>query len=253
SSSHSSFALLPAVFDAFVLPQRINAWSVPETRLSTLVAPCQISAEYEDASHQSRMPVTPAGLLTHLTETAGAYEQTTAHDAVLVTTMHQSKGLQWPVVIVGVPVAKDYGHREITVEKAPIFDARHPLANRALRFLPRVLKDYEPLKDRLGRLDTVNRAGQAEKEETARLLYVALTRAETHSIVAFGDPKGADNVLNKSGAYDLLEWEQPAIADQSVSAVDENGILCIANRRSDDSKAITELPIRISALPIDID
>src|SRR5699024_5578177 len=125
------------------------------------------------------------------------------------------------VVIVGVPVVKDYGHREITVETAPVFDARHPLANRALRFLPRVLKDYGPLKDRLGRLDAVSRAGRSESDETARLLYVALTRAETHSIVAFGDPKGKDNVLNNSVADDLLEWEQPTIADQSVSAVDE--------------------------------
>src|SRR5699024_3481766 len=131
ASQHTSVELLLAVIDAFDLPQRIKAWSAPETRLSTLDALCQIAAEYEDASHQTRMPVTPAGLLTHLTETAGAYEQTTAHDAVLVTTMHQSKGLQWPVVIVGVSADKDYGHREVTVEKAPVFDARHPLANRS--------------------------------------------------------------------------------------------------------------------------
>src|SRR5699024_5514847 len=72
-------------------------------------------------------------------------------------------------------------------------------------------------------------------------------------IVAFGDPTGVGNVLNNSVADDLFEWEQPAIADQSVSAVDENGILRIADRRSNDSKATTELPIRISALPIDVD
>lgn len=253
AAHHSPVDLLLSIIDALDLPQRIKAWTTPENRLATLDALCQIASEYADAAEQTRSPVTPAGLLDHLTEAAGSYEQTTAHDAVLVTTMHQSKGLQWPVVIVGLPVDKDYGHREITVEKASVFDARYPLANRALRYLPRVLKGHDPLKDRLRHLDAVSRANQAEKDETARLLYVALTRAETHSIMAFGDLKGADNVLNKSGADDLLEWEQPAIADQSVSAVDENGILCIANRRSDDSKAITELPIRISALPIDID
>lgn len=253
AAHHSPVDLLLSIIDALDLPQRIKAWTTPENRLATLDSLCQIAGEYADAAEQTRSPVTPAGLLDHLTEAVGSYEQTTAHDAVLVTTMHQSKGLQWPVVIVGVPVDKDYGHREITVEKAPVFDARHPLANRALRFLPRVLKDYDPLKNRLSRLDAVSRAAQAEKDETARLLYVALTRAETHSIVAFGDPKGADNVLSKCVAVDLLEWEQPAIIDQSESAVDENGILRIANRRSDDSKAITELPIRISALPIDID
>ena len=150
ASRHTSVELLLAVVDALDLPQRIKAWSTPETRLATLDALSQIAAEYEDASHQTRMPVTPAGLLEHLDEAARAYEQTTAHDAVLVTTMHQSKGLQWPVVIVGVSAAKDYGHREVTVEKAPVFDARHPLANRSLRLLPRVLSSYGPLKERLG-------------------------------------------------------------------------------------------------------
>ncbi|KAB1950060.1 UvrD-helicase domain-containing protein [Brevibacterium linens] len=253
AAHHSPVDLLLSIIDALDLPQRIKSWTTPENRLATLDSLCQIAGEYADAAEQTRSPVTPAGLLDHLTEAAGSYEQTTAHDAVLVTTMHQSKGLQWPVVIVGVPVDKDYGHREITVEKASVFDARYPLANRALRFLPRVLKDYEPLKDRLGRLDAVSRAGQAEKDETARLLYVALTRAETHSIVAFGDPKGADNVLNRSVAEGLVEWEQPTITDRSVSAVDENGILRIADRRSDERRATTELPIRISALPIDIE
>lgn len=253
AAHHSPADLLLCIIDALDLPQRIKAWTTPENRLATLDSLCQIAGEYADAAEQTRSPVTPAGLLDHLTEAAGAYEQTTAHDAVLVTTMHQSKGLQWPVVVVGVPAVKDYGHREITVEKAPVFDARHPLANRALRFLPRVLKDYEPLKNRLSRLDAVSRAGQAEKDETARLLYVALTRAESHSIMAFGDPQGTGNVLTKSVADDLLEWEKLAITDPSAIAVDENGFLRVADRRSDDSgNAATELPIRISAVPIDV-
>src|SRR5699024_4420071 len=156
-------------------------------------------------------------------------EQTTAHDAVLVTTMHQSKGLQWPVVIVGVPVDKDYGHREITVEEASVFDARYPLANRALRYLRRVLKGYGPLKDRLRHLDAVGRANQAEKDETARVLYVSLARAETYRSVAFGDPAGKDNELTKSSAEELLGPDLPPITDPPVGATEENGIRRIAN------------------------
>ena len=103
AAHHSSVELLLAIIDALDLPQRIKSWTTPESRLATLDALCQIAGEYEDAAHQTRMPVTPAGLLDHLKEAATAYEQTSAHDAVLVTTMHQSKGLQWPVVVVGVP------------------------------------------------------------------------------------------------------------------------------------------------------
>lgn len=254
AAHHSPVDLLLSIMDALDLPQRIKAWTTPENRLATLDSLCQIAGEYADAAEQTRSPVTPAGLLDHLTEAAGSYEQTTAHDAVLVTTMHQSKGLQWPVVIVGVPVDKDYGHREITVEKAPVFDARHPLANRALRLLPGVLKGYDPLKDRLRSLNAVSRASQAEKDETARLLYVALTRAETYSIVAFGDPAGKDNVLTKSVSEDLLEWDLPTITDQTVGATEENGILRIANRRDNSNgKTVHQLPLRISAFPTDVE
>ncbi|MGO3065446.1 MAG: UvrD-helicase domain-containing protein [Brevibacterium linens] len=254
AAHHSPVDLLLSIIDALDLPQRIKAWTTPENRLATLDSLCQIAGEYAEAAEQTRSPVTPAGLLDHLTEAAGSYEQTTAHDAVLVTTMHQSKGLQWPVVIVGVPVDKDYGHREITVEKASVFDARYPLANRALRYLPRVLKGYDPLKDRLRHLDAVSRASQAEKDETARLLYVALTRAETYSIVAFGDPAGKDNVLTKSVSEDLLEWDLPTITDQTVGATEENGILRIANRRDHGGgSTVHDLPMRISAFPTDVE
>ncbi|WP_152348343.1 UvrD-helicase domain-containing protein [Brevibacterium sp. CFH 10365] len=253
ASQHTSVELLLAVIDALDLPQRIKAWSAPETRLSTLDALCQIAAEYEDASHQTRMPITPAGLLAHLTEAAGAFEQTTAHDAVLVTTMHQSKGLQWPVVIVGVSADKDYGHREVTVEKASAFDARHPLANRSLRLLPKILSIFGPLKERLGRTDTVRRSTESERNEAARLLYVALTRAQCHSIMAFGDPTGKNNVLNAAVEEELLTWDLPEIGEDSAPSVDEAGEARIKNRRAKEGESVpmqTRLPIRIGAYPL---
>lgn len=254
AAHHSPVDLLLSIIDALDLPPRIKAWTTPENRLATLDSLCQIAGEYADASEQTRSPVTPAGLLDHLTEAAGSYEQTAAHDAVLVTTMHQSKGLQWPVVIVGVPVDKDYGHREITVEKASVFDARYPLANRALRYLPRVLKGYDPLKDRLRHLDAVSRANQAEKDETARLLYVALTRAECHSIAAFGDPAGRGNILNASADEALLDWDVPTISDVSSPAVEESGVLRINDLRAAGTSGAPvnqELTTRISAFPVD--
>src|SRR5699024_3679342 len=252
ASQYSSVELLLAVIDALDLPQRLKPWSAPATRLSTPAAFCQIAAEYEDASHQTRMPVTPAGLLAHLPEAAEVFEQTTALDAVLVTTMHQSKGLQWPVVIVGVSADKDYGHREVTVEKAPAFDARHPLANRSLRLVPRILSNLGPLEERLGRTDSVRRSTESERSEAARLLYVALTRAQCHSIMAFGDPTGKNNVLNAAVEEELLTWDLPEIGEDSVPNVDEAGELRIENRRAKENENVstqTNLPIRICAYP----
>lgn len=254
AAHHSSVELLLAIIDALDLPQRIKSWTTPESRLATLDALCQIAGEYEDAAHQTRMPVTSAGLLDHLKEAAAAYEQTSAHDAVLVTTMHQSKGLQWPVVVVGIPINKDYGHREINVEKAPVFDAQRPLANRSLRYLPGVLKNYAPLKQRLGELDVVSRAQDAEDRETARLLYVALTRAECHSIMAFGDPVGRLNLLSASVDDELLQWEVPTATDGESIAANEAGTIQIAARRrtgDDGGKNPHTLPIRINAYSLE--
>lgn len=253
AARYSSVELLLAVSDALDLPQRIKAWTNPESRLATVDALCQIAGEYEDSARQALSPVTPAGLLDHLTEAAGTYEQRSAHDAVMVTTMHQSKGLQWPVVIVGVPVDTDHGHREITVEKAPHFDARQPLANRSLKYLPGVIKDFGPLKERLAGLTTVSRAAAAEKRETARLLYVALTRAETHSIMAFGDLTGTDNLLNAAVGASLVTWENPMSNDESTPEFDKAGTVRIADLRPDGgvARAHTDLAMRISAFPID--
>src|SRR5699024_3141254 len=94
------------------------------------------------------------------------------------------------------------------------------------------------------------------RKETARLLYVALTRAECHSIMAFGDPTGKNNILNAAADEELLTWDLPEIRDDSTLAVDEVGELRIANRRAGEdgnTLAQTGLPIRITAHPLSSD
>ena len=106
---------------------------------------------------------------------------------------------------------------------------------------------------RLGQTSTVRRSTESERNETARLLYVALTRAECHSIMAFGDPTGQNNVLSTAVDEELLTWDLPEIGDDSTPAVDEAGELRISNRRvreSGSASAQTGLPIRICAYPL---
>src|SRR5699024_4199713 len=102
----------------------------------------------------------------------------------------------------------------------------------------------------------VRRGTDSERKETARLLYVALTRAECHSIMAFGDPTGKNNILNAAADEELLTWDLPEIRDDSTLAVDEVGELRIANRRAGEdgnTLAQTGLPIRITAHPLSSD
>lgn len=248
--------LVVAVIDALDLHQRIKAWSLPETRLANLDSLRSLAAEYEETAHQTRKPATASGLLDHFTEVATKFEHGTAYDSVHVMTMHQSKGLQWPVVIVGIPAAKDYGHQEISVEKASNFDVRRPLAGRSIRLLPRVIKSYEPLKVRLGETDTVRNGTEAEHQEAARLLYVALTRAESYSILAFGHPKGEKNQLETSVGKKFLEWDVPTSEIGTGSAINEDGALKVADLRAGvrggdvNSAAWKSLRIRIGAYSV---
>ncbi|MGJ7561869.1 UvrD-helicase domain-containing protein [Brevibacterium casei] len=254
ATQYAPVDLLHEVIDALDLPQRIKAWSSPESRLGTLDALSQIAAEFDDAARQTRSPSTPAGLLRHLADAASGFEQSTAQDAVLVTTMHQSKGLQWPVVITGIPIAKTFDHRVVNVATEGEFDALHPLANRTLRLLPRVLKGFGPLREALGRCDVVREGVEAEERETARLLYVALTRAESHSIMAFGYPDGANNILNVSTGTDLLSWDVPQSSNGSSVSAAGDGELRIADLRSRDGGANPQstmtLPMRVSTFSL---
>src|SRR5699024_2365215 len=198
------------VIDALDLPQRIKGWTTPDTRLGHLDGLRQLAAEYEAAAQSTRSPVSAAGLLAHLKDTANAYAATSVIDAVTVTTMHQSKGLQWPVVVSGIPQVKDHGHRVVSVQKAERFDVRQPLADRSIRFLPKLLGGYGDLKDRLASSAVVRDGAVADREESARLHYVSLTRAELFNILAFATPDGVGNALGESvGGDPLVEWDDP--------------------------------------------
>src|SRR5699024_6340777 len=100
---------------------------------------------------------------------------------------------------------------------------------------------------------TVRRSTESERNESARLLYVALTRAQCHSIMAFGDPRGKNNVLNAAVEDELLTWDLPEISEDSAPSVDEAGEVQIKNRRakgSENASLHTNLPIRICAYPL---
>src|SRR5699024_11066251 len=115
-----------------------------------------------------------------------------------------------------------------------------------------ILSNFGPLKERLGRTDAVCRSTESERNESARLLYVALTRAQCHSIMAFGDPTGKNNVLNAAVEEELLTWDLPVIGENSAPSVDEAGEARIKNRRTTDGERAplqTRLPIRICAYP----
>ncbi len=110
------------------------------------------------------------------TEVKREMEQIT-EDAVRIMTVHGSKGLQAPVVILPDTIREPYQRRE----KGVIFDGD-------LVYFPLSADDYDVHCD-----DVYKKEKEKAYDEYRRLLYVALTRAEDRLyICSYGKPKKED-------------------------------------------------------------
>lgn len=119
-----------------------------------------------------------------------------AGNAVSLMTIHASKGLEWPLVVVADLV------RRSPIDSPPVrFD---PDLGVALKFTD---DTDQPQKSALYRLLS-HRKRQQEQEEAKRVLYVALTRARDHLILTAADSKG--------GGLDILK---PGLSNWSIQEI----------------------------------
>ncbi|MDK7741293.1 UvrD-helicase domain-containing protein [Helcobacillus massiliensis] len=171
--------LILALIDALDLPQRIKSWTSPDVRLETLDVFRRLAADYEERQEAENAPLSITGLIAHIDAEADNIEPTSDADAVLVTTVHQAKGLGWKVVVSVLPDQKDHRRDAITViPRGPSeFDAHHPLEGRRLQYLPEV-PGLGLLEDVIAASEAGKRAAAAAREEAKRVQYVSLTRSK---------------------------------------------------------------------------
>ncbi len=100
-------------------------------------------------------------------------------EGVQIMTVHKAKGLEFPIVIVA-----NAGGTGLGSGNGPSSGHRYPLPN----FFDQVILTGEKGKEeRIGNIDALfndKTSGSQELAELKRLLYVALTRAETHLIIS---------------------------------------------------------------------
>ncbi len=181
-------------------------WPDPAQRVSNLDALRALTANYEDRARQEHEAATLAGLIRHFddmqAETLRRDEMLasddqhvpTDHGAVTVCTYHKSKGLEWPVVVLG-SLGRDARRHPFDVcpeTDAASFDPAAPLGGRWIRYWPWPLgaTTKAPLRDAASQSAIGKRVLEREERERARLLYVGFTRARDHLVLAARVAKG---------------------------------------------------------------
>ncbi|HSO33156.1 MAG TPA: UvrD-helicase domain-containing protein, partial [Labilithrix sp.] len=192
---------LDQVLAALDVVQLCARWPDPAQRVANLDALRGLAEDYEGRCAQEREAGTVAGLLRYFDdmgsprlrrdEVIASDDQHVPTDdgAVIVCTYHKAKGLEWPVVVLS---SLNKGERRDAFDVSPEsddarpFDPLDPLAGRWIRYWPWPLGGLRsgPLLDGAEQSPEGQRVRAREEKERARLLYVGLTRARDHLVLA---------------------------------------------------------------------
>jgi ATP-dependent helicase/nuclease subunit A len=128
--------------------------------------------------------------------------------AVRLTTVHQSKGLQFPIVIMA-GLTKKFNTEDL--RGIELLDAEYGLCLKARP--PKTRRQYETLPFWMAR----HRRHKQMLDEEMRILYVALTRAEQRMLLVGAPPKNArehwsNGVRRATAATCMLDWIGPWLA-----------------------------------------
>ncbi len=194
----SPLHIVQLVLEALELPRLVHCWGDPGRRNANLDSLIQHVQEYETTAEDNGQPATLGGLILCLEKLAAdeldVRYPPMGHDAVVLTTYHAAKGLEWPVVILSglhsdrdpdmwSPVVSGGGQagdnplhgRELRSWTWPFGKSDGPFSKRRQGS---GLED-DALHAEEGRLQI-----RSEIEESLRLLYVGCTRAKQKLVFA---------------------------------------------------------------------
>lgn len=223
SAARTTVGVLSA-FDAAVEAVGVREWCLrwgdAEQRLANLDALRALVVGYLERCGEDQETPTLSGFLAALEHIASEKKDAQAIpgglDAVLVSTMHGAKGLEWPVTVVYLPdpprPVEAFGVQVVSASRE--FDFRSPLAGRRIRYWPdpfvAEVGPYgqsgkgpdSPLRRSIEQDAGFGETLARQQRERLRLLYVAWTRARDRIVFA-----GRQTKLLNGALADLVDAE----------------------------------------------
>jgi ATP-dependent exoDNAse (exonuclease V) beta subunit len=223
-SGAGPLAAFDAVVSALEVPARCAAWGNTAQRLANVDALRAHAVAYVGTALEEGAGCTAAGLVAYLRELAqeGLDDQATVggEGAVVITTWHKAKGLEWPVVVLHGN-ARDGSCLGVNVEsEGERIDIDAPLAGRWIRFWLTPYKSSQtkaPFHDLLGDSAEEKAARERGQRQEVRLLYVGWTRARDRLVLT-----GRGEALGSGMNALLSEGESPLLGE--LGEVDADGM-----------------------------
>ena len=208
-------AAFDAVCEALELFARCAAWGDTAQRRANLDALRAHAVAYVQAALGEGAGCTAAGLVACLRELATAEEDAQAtvsgEGAVVVTTWHRAKGLEWPIVVLHGNSGEGSALGVQVTSSRPRIDIDAPLAGRWIRFWPTPYlraQTKAPFHQRLAESEAEHQARSQGLRQELRLLYVGWTRARDRLVLA-----GRGSSPGKGMNALLVEGEAPLLGE----------------------------------------
>ena len=210
--------ILDGVIEATDVRRLCARWGEGTNRLANLDVLRAAAITYLSGCESQGTAPTVTGLINHMT-TMGeggtdARASTQDENAVVVSTWHKAKGLEWPVVVL-YEVHKEPGRLPLGVNVASDVERTRledPLAGRWIRYWPNPYQSSTKrtrFHELVADSDPGRFADERERRETLRLLYVGWTRARDRVVVA-----GKPGAMNKEGMFgELADDKGPVLQE----------------------------------------
>lgn len=215
------------VLEAVEARELCLAWGDSERRLANLDALRAHAVRYVNGALDDGGACTVAGLVAWFDELGRSHADSQAvgggRDAVVVSTWHRAKGLEWPITVLFGSPKEGTALGVHAVSDQPEFDADAPLAGRWIRYWPNpyhAQQNSAPFHQRLDESPEMAEARARGRAQNLRLLYVGWTRARDRLVLA-----GRGQKLN-SGFLPLLDAGSGPLLGEP-----ENGVATWAGRK----------------------